>query len=300
MFTHNLLSIDRYSEGSRPWIPFHCDAHAVTVNVALVDDASFEGGELLGVFGGAIRKVERKQGEATVHNSSLLHAVTKVRGKHVRYSLILFFEQLHTDDASVLTDVLLLQVRTMLFGGFCRCSCCCSCSSCLLTDVLLLQPLFLTGGLGVPAQPEELQTLAAFVHAGLRSAARNGSPRLPDAAVLLPPHLRIALLTASEWHVLPRDHYDCFGFNIWSPAMCAQVIMRVLAERLPAPAPRLPAPAQRLTLFLFQPPAMCAQMSVQIFGDLAMRHAWLRRRDPQGQAGSVAGPGWISFASFSE
>jgi hypothetical protein len=62
----------------------------LTVNVALADDASFEGGRLLALFDGQVRAVERAQGEATVHPATLLHGVGRMTGG-VRYSLILFF-----------------------------------------------------------------------------------------------------------------------------------------------------------------------------------------------------------------
>ena len=80
----------RYTRGTRPWIPFHCDSASVTVNVALNDDAEFGGGTLLGVHDGAVAAFAREEGEATVHPSTLLHAVTAMTAG-VRYSLILFF-----------------------------------------------------------------------------------------------------------------------------------------------------------------------------------------------------------------
>ena len=78
--------------GEQPWTSFHFDNAAVTVNVALTDDADLAGGgRLLGVYGGAVHAIERKEGDATVHSSSLLHGVARVHGASVRYSLILFF-----------------------------------------------------------------------------------------------------------------------------------------------------------------------------------------------------------------
>ena len=45
---------------------------------------------MVGVYGGGIHAIPRGEGDATVHSSSLLHAVSRmVRG--VRYSLIMFF-----------------------------------------------------------------------------------------------------------------------------------------------------------------------------------------------------------------
>ena len=78
--------------GEQPWTSFHFDNAAVTVNVALTDDADLAGGgRLLGVYGGGVHAIERAEGDATVHSSSLLHGVARVHGAAVRYSLILFF-----------------------------------------------------------------------------------------------------------------------------------------------------------------------------------------------------------------
>ena len=74
----------------QPLTSFHFDSAAVTVNVALTDDASIKGGCLLGVFGGGVHTICRAEGGATVHSAMLLHAVTRMR-KGVRYSLIMFF-----------------------------------------------------------------------------------------------------------------------------------------------------------------------------------------------------------------
>ena len=74
----------------QPLTSFHFDSAAVTVNVALSDDADVTGGKLLGVFGGRVQHIERSEGEASVHSSSLLHGVSRMHSG-VRYSLILFF-----------------------------------------------------------------------------------------------------------------------------------------------------------------------------------------------------------------
>lgn len=84
------IFIRKYTVDSRPWNPFHVDSAVCTVNVALVDDGSFEGGRLLGCYNGGVRTIERLEGEATVHASTLLHAVTSMTAG-VRYSLIMFF-----------------------------------------------------------------------------------------------------------------------------------------------------------------------------------------------------------------
>ena len=80
----------RYSSQSRPWFPLHPDSAAITVNVALSDDAGHRGGRLVGLYGGRIQTIERAEGEAVVHTSALIHGVTRM-SEGVRYSLILFF-----------------------------------------------------------------------------------------------------------------------------------------------------------------------------------------------------------------
>ena len=84
------MFIRRYSLGTRPWFPFHPDAHELTINVELSPTGSYSGGALLGAFGGEVQIIRRAEGDATIHNSKLLHAVTRmVQG--TRYTLIAFF-----------------------------------------------------------------------------------------------------------------------------------------------------------------------------------------------------------------
>ena len=84
--------IRRFSAETRPWIKIHADVAAVTVNVALTGDDEYPGGgQLLGVYDGAVRAVERRAGDVTVHPSSLLHGVSRMHAG-ARYTLILFFE----------------------------------------------------------------------------------------------------------------------------------------------------------------------------------------------------------------
>lgn len=82
--------VRRFSRGTRPLLNFHYDAAAVTVNVALSDDADHAGGRLLAVLDEGVTVLRRVAGEATVHPSSVLHAVSAMEAG-VRYSLILFF-----------------------------------------------------------------------------------------------------------------------------------------------------------------------------------------------------------------
>ena len=42
---------------------------------------------------GTVQRLDRSEGEATVHPASLLHGVSRIRGG-VRYSLIVFYEAL--------------------------------------------------------------------------------------------------------------------------------------------------------------------------------------------------------------
>jgi hypothetical protein len=84
------ISVRRYTPKLRPWIPFHNDRAAVTVNVALAPDQAHAGGHLVVVYSGKAHRLLREEGEATVHPPELLHAVSRME-EGVRYSLILFF-----------------------------------------------------------------------------------------------------------------------------------------------------------------------------------------------------------------
>ena len=91
------IFVRRYSPTTRPWFPFHQDRATMTVNVALSDDAAHEGGRLLCVYAGKVHRLERSEGSATIHRSTLLHAVSRMTSG-VRYSLILFFGQRSNDE----------------------------------------------------------------------------------------------------------------------------------------------------------------------------------------------------------
>ena len=86
------LFVRRYSLETRPWIAFHPDAYELTLNVALSADADHSGGRLLAVCDGHVQSITRAEGEATVHSSKLLHAVSRMSGG-TRYSLIAFFDR---------------------------------------------------------------------------------------------------------------------------------------------------------------------------------------------------------------
>ena len=90
--------VRRYAETERCWFTFHRDTAELTANVALASDADHDGGKLLVLLGGeGLLAVERGEGEATVHPSSLMHAVTRMRGRGVRYSLIVFYRPLEEE-----------------------------------------------------------------------------------------------------------------------------------------------------------------------------------------------------------
>jgi hypothetical protein len=76
------------------------------------------------------------------------------------------------------------------------------------------------------------------------------------------PVLREAHSLGAEWHLLPTEHYNVFGFNLLDWAS---------AERLTA----------------------------DIFGDAEERLAWAARELEKGKV-SCAQEGWKAFASFSE
>ena len=99
-YAPSLIFARRYSASTRPWIGFHNDDAAITVNVALSHDSNVTGGDLIGLYGGGIHRIARAQGEASVHRSSLLHGVTRVR-HGTRYSLILFFSPATVGEASI-------------------------------------------------------------------------------------------------------------------------------------------------------------------------------------------------------
>lgn len=86
---HYIL-VRRYSAATRPWFPFHYDGSILSMNVALNDDATYLGGELLAIVHGKVRAFARAEGTALVHSSALLHAVARLR-MGVRHTLIIFF-----------------------------------------------------------------------------------------------------------------------------------------------------------------------------------------------------------------
>ena len=103
---------------------------------------------------------------------------------------------------------------------------------------------------------------AAATHADLQSAV-TALQAEGVAQPAVPPSVAALWLESAEWH-FSRDHYDVFGCNIFPP------------NRLP-------------------------ELTLQIFGDAENRADW--RTDAQQRAPgepSVADPGWLVWASFSE
>lgn len=87
------MFIRRYTRDTRPWIGFHCDISTMTANVALNADSEFEGGRLLAILDGRLQVVSREEGEVTLHDSEVFHAVSAMRSG-CRYTLIIFFYEL--------------------------------------------------------------------------------------------------------------------------------------------------------------------------------------------------------------
>lgn len=90
------IFVRRYAPSQRPWFGFHRDTGPLTVNIALADDACHRGGRLLGIMDGAVHEIERQEGEATIHPSTLLHGVSRMLPggtSDARYSLICFYRE---------------------------------------------------------------------------------------------------------------------------------------------------------------------------------------------------------------
>ena len=99
---HVDIFLRRYTRETRPYIGFHCDKAAVTVNCACSDDDAHTGGRLVCVVDGMLQTIQRQEGAATVHPSSVLHAVTAMQSG-TRYSLILFFHVVDPSETIRLT-----------------------------------------------------------------------------------------------------------------------------------------------------------------------------------------------------
>ena len=87
------IFVRRYCPETRPWFGFHTDRSSLTLNIALSDDSAHVGGRLVAILNGKVHGCERLEGTATLHSSTLLHAVTRMLSG-VRYSLIVFYRQI--------------------------------------------------------------------------------------------------------------------------------------------------------------------------------------------------------------
>jgi uncharacterized protein (TIGR02466 family) len=81
-----------YGPDMRPYIAFHADICSYTVNIALNEEASFQGGDLIALERGRLRRPTRTVGTALLHAGDLVHGVSRIE-HGVRFSLILFFTQ---------------------------------------------------------------------------------------------------------------------------------------------------------------------------------------------------------------
>ena len=82
--------VRRYTAHTRPWFTFHVDTASLTANIALEADAAHCGGVLLALLEGSVTPIVRGEGEASVHPSTLMHGVTRMR-QGTRYALVVFF-----------------------------------------------------------------------------------------------------------------------------------------------------------------------------------------------------------------
>lgn len=82
----------KYQADGRPWMPFHADGNAYTVNIALTSDDEVVGGRLLALYQQGLHVVPRHTGQATCHAGSVYHAVSAMQAG-TRYSLICFLHR---------------------------------------------------------------------------------------------------------------------------------------------------------------------------------------------------------------
>jgi hypothetical protein len=50
----------------------------LTLNISLSQRGAYEGGVLYCVAGGGVQALDRDEGDATIHNSTLLHGVSRL------------------------------------------------------------------------------------------------------------------------------------------------------------------------------------------------------------------------------
>ena len=71
--------------------------------MALSDDSATAGGVLLALTAGSVRSIPRSAGDATVHDSSLLHAVSNTT-EGTRYSLVVFVGEARAREGDLMFD----------------------------------------------------------------------------------------------------------------------------------------------------------------------------------------------------
>ena len=116
------------------------------------------------------------------------------------------------------------------------------------------------GSCAAAATRADLRSLVTALQAEGQGGGESGALPVPQPAV--PPSVAALWLEGAEWH-FSRDHCDVFGCNIFPPA-------------------RLP------------------ELTVQIFGDAENRADWQQQQRAAAGEPSVADPGWLVWASFSE
>ena len=94
----------RYQATERPWMPFHADGNAYTVNIALNDDTDYEGGHLLALYHQGLQRVDRQAGDATCHSGTVYHAVSAMRAVSGIHSLFSCMLSRLVHSLSVLSD----------------------------------------------------------------------------------------------------------------------------------------------------------------------------------------------------
>jgi hypothetical protein len=116
-----------------------------------------------------------------------------------------------------------------------------------------------------PATEADLQSLASSLRSAGDADELLAAGSLQVRQPGIPASVAALWREASEWH-FSRNHYGCFGLNIF-------------------------------------PPSGLVELTTQVFGDLECRGDWrsAEQQQQQQQPGpSVAQPGWLVLAAFSE
>ena len=117
------------------------------------------------------------------------------------------------------------------------------------------------GSCSAGASEADLKSLVESLR--LSGSAAGGVASLQVAEPKIPPSWGALWVESAEWH-FSKDHYNCYGFNIF-------------------------------------PPADVLKTTEQIFGDWECRTSWAEDMHARSEGEpSVADPGWLCVASFSE